>query len=168
MSFFIDNILFIAIFLTILSFVFLFLRKNNNKRIIQPLNHLSSEQIQIKLRAYERLILFLDRIEPTRMLNRLRLHNANIDVIESGLISNIIIEYEYNVSQQIYISDRLWDMIELVKNSTINNITEVASSLKKTAKADDFIAEILKCSKKNTLIIQNAKKLLKQEVKRIS
>ena len=80
------------------------------------------------------------------------------------LIKNIISEYEYNVSQQIYVSNKLWHLIEYVKNSTINNITTISKSLDENASTDQFVQNILKKSKKSNLIIQEAKNLLKREV----
>ena len=87
MEFFIDNIVYIAVFVTIVTVVFLFFKKNKNGDIyIEPTNKLSFDEIEIKLRAYERLTLFLERIEPISMLNRLELHNANIELLKSLLI----------------------------------------------------------------------------------
>ena len=169
MEFFIDNIVYIAVFVTIVTVVFLFFKKNKNGDIyIKPTNKLSFDEIEIKLRAYERLTLFLERIEPISMLNRLELHNVNIELLKSSLIKNIIIEYEYNLSQQIYVSDELWKVIELVKNKIINNISSVSDSLPLEASTNDFVEKMLNDSKKNNLIIQRAKKFLKQEVRHIS
>ena len=169
MEFFIDNIVYIAVFVTIVTVVFLFFKKNKNGDIyIEPTNKLSFDEIEIKLRAYERLTLFLERIEPISMLNRLELHNVNIELLKSSLIKNIIIEYEYNLSQQIYVSDELWKVIELVKNKIINNISSVSDSLPLKATTNDFVEKMLNDSKKNNLIIQRAKKFLKQEVRHVS
>ena len=169
MEFFIDNIVYIAVFVTIVTVVFLFFKKNKNGDVyIEPTNKLSFDEIEIKLRAYERLTLFLERIEPISMLNRLELHNANIELLKSSLIKNIIIEYEYNLSQQIYVSDELWKIIELVKNKIINNISSVSDSLPLKSTTNDFVEKMLNDSKKNNLIIQRAKKFLKQEVRHIS
>jgi len=169
MEFFLDNILYVAISITVFSSVFFFLKKNKKKNhVTDNSNSLSSEHIQIKLRAYERLILFLDRIEPVRMLNRLQLHTVNPDTVGAILIKNIITEYEYNVSQQIYVSNRLWQIIDLVKNTIINNIVEASDSMTTDSSIDDFVREVLQVSKKNNLIIEKAHQVLKKEVRQLS
>jgi len=171
MEFFIDNIIYIALISTILISVFLFFKNQSNLKKSQ--SHLTSKNIppnelEIKLRAYERLTVFLERIEPVGMVNRLELHNLNIDLVQSTLIKNIVLEYEYNVSQQIYVSDKLWEVIDLVKNKVINNIASSAKPLPKTANTNSLIQILLQNSKENTLLINHAKKVLKQELRSLS
>ena len=118
--------------------------------------------------AYERLTVFLERLEPVGMFNRLDLHHLDKDIARSILVKNIVIEYEYNVSQQIYISDELWEMINIVKNKIINSVSQAFDSLPKNANANDFFNIMLKQSKHNALILGHAKKALKKERRFIS
>ena len=166
MEIFIDNIVYIVVFVTIVTLVFFFL--NRSQRSVISNDNLSHNQIEIRLRAYERLILFLERIEPVSIINRLELHNQSIDFIISSLIKNIVVEYEYNMSQQIYVSDNLWKSIELIKNKIINNISNTSKLLSNDSSVDDLVRELLEDSKKHILIINQIKKTLKEEVKLIS
>ena len=166
MEIFIDNIVYIVVFVTIVTLVFFFL--NRSQRSVISNDNSSYNQIEIRLRAYERLILFLERIEPVSMINRLELHNQSIDFIISSLIKNIVVEYEYNMSQQIYVSDNLWKSIELIKNKIINNISNTSKLLSNDSSVDDLVRELLEDSKKNIIIINQIKKTLKVEVKLIS
>ena len=160
-------LLYIALFVSVITFVFLFLKKKHSESIVG--HKISDNELEIKLRAYERLTIFLDRIEPIGMCNRLQLHDIeNVDQLKSVLIKNIIAEYEYNISQQIYVSDELWNLIELVKNKIINSIGSVSDSLSKKDKVDIFFQKMLKESLKNNLIIKKAQKLLKKEVRMLS
>jgi len=165
MEFFIDNILYIALTLTVFTLVFFFLKNKKNK---SDFRNLSKNDIEIKLRAYERLILFLERIEPVSMVNRLELHKSSKDAVSSLLIKNIVLEYEYNISQQIYVSDKLWRSLELIKNKMINSVAACTKDLDSTATTDDLIKSLLDQSKKNIVIINYAKKILKEEVRYIS
>ena len=166
MEIFIDNIVYIVVFVTIVTLVFFFL--NRSQRSVISNDNSSYNQIEIRLRAYERLILFLERIEPVSMINRLELHNQSIDFIISSLIKNIVVEYEYNMSQQIYVSDNLWKSIELIKNKIINNISNTSKLLSNDSSVDDLVRELLEDSKKHIIIINQIKKTLKEEVKLIS
>tara|TARA_Y100001968_G_C19093404_1_gene588842 strand:- start:10 stop:525 length:516 start_codon:yes stop_codon:yes gene_type:complete len=171
MEFFIDNIIYIALISTILISVFLFFKyqknKDNNPRHLMS-RKMSSQDFELKLRAYERLTVFLERIEPIGMVNRLELHNLDVSVVQSTLIKNIVIEYEYNVSQQIYISDKLWEVIGLVKNKIINNIASAVEEIPEKGSTELLVQILLRKSKENTLIINHAKTILKQELRSFS
>ena len=166
MEVFIDNIVYIVVFITIATLVFFFLNKSHRSSV--NYDHSSQNKLEIRLRAYERLILFLERIEPVSMINRLELHNQDVDLITSSLIKNIVTEYEYNISQQIYVSENLWKSIELIKNKIINRIAHIANSLTNQASIDDLVMQLLEDSKSNIVMIDQIKKKLKEEVNHIS
>ena len=159
MDFVVENILFVIIIVTIVTFIVYAFRtqKKNNSSFHDNMS------IDVKLRAYERMILFLDRIEPVGMINRLEINNLSADEVSAILIKNIVHEYEYNVSQQIYMSNALWSMIELSKNKIINSISLFQSSLSKNASANDLVEEILNNPKIYYLPLAKSKQILKQE-----
>mgnify|MGYP001187855189 CR=1 FL=1 len=168
-----QGLLLVIIILILVSLLFFFIRdfylkgkvKNttsSNKNYEQVID------INIKLRAYERLTVFLERIEPLAMLNRLELHQSNVEGIQLALIKNITTEYEYNISQQIYVSDDLWKIVELVKNRMINQISDVAISLDADANSKQFVAKMLEVAPTNHLIMEEALGLLKKEVRQVS
>ena len=171
MDYLIDNVLYIIVFLIISGLVFLFLKTQVEKTKVSDVQSDlidSPDSLSIKLRAYERLILFLDRIEPVGMINRLNLQNQSAETLKNILIKNIIIEYEYNVSQQIYVSDELWNRIELIKNQTINIISTIIDNLTQEAITADFVSTFLVNSKPYIQVLTQTKKKLKKEVRRLS
>lgn len=76
----------------------------------------------IRLQAYERLVLFLERINPSKLLIRVAPHSSDKNDYEEYLIAQIEQEYEHNLTQQIYISGEAWDVIMTAKNATIQMI----------------------------------------------
>ena len=161
MNFIIEYAPYILVLLLINVFVFIVLKKTHkaqNKTIY------SDKELELKLRAYERMMFFVERIEPVGMLNRLKLHDMSIELLKSNLIKNIVIEYEYNLSQQIYISDELWDIIVLVKDRTINHISSICDNLNADETIEIFLAELIK---NHTLdkVYKLAKYKIKLEVK---
>ena len=76
----------------------------------------------LRLQAYERLVLFLERINPAKLLIRISPQSSNKHDYEEYLISQIEQEYEHNLTQQIYISAESWDIITTAKNATIQLI----------------------------------------------
>ena len=166
MGFIIEHILQILLVIALGSFFLFFLIKKNKNHVSAKL--ITESELQIKFRAYERLILFLERVEPVGMLNRLSLHEMQIHDIKSILVKRIITEYEYNVSQQIYVSSATWKMIDSAKNLTINNIITASESLGSNSTVDQFVGQILKSSQSNVVIFQKAKEMIRQEVLNLS
>ena len=108
------------------------------KRNQSGINSQMNFNVDLKLQAYERLTIFLSRIDPWRLLSLVRISEKNIKVIEDSLLKIIISEFEYNLSQQVYVSDNLWELIETSKNKTIQLILSVKINLKKNANGQDF------------------------------
>jgi len=71
--------------------------------------------LPIRLQAYERMALFLERITPTKLLVRVSPTSSNEEDYESLLIQNISQEFEHNLSQQIYVTDDCWNIIVAAK-----------------------------------------------------
>lgn len=83
----------------------------------------------LRLQAYERMLLFLERISPQSML--LRLHHSGITAHElhGELIKTIRAEYEHNLSQQLYLSIGAWEMIKTAKEETAKLINLTAEKI---------------------------------------
>jgi len=91
--------------------------------------------LPLRLQAYERMTLFLERISPNNILVRVVPKSSNKEDYEALLISTIEQEYDHNLTQQIYMSDECWNIITAAKNATIQLIRK-ASLLEKTATAN--------------------------------
>jgi hypothetical protein len=98
--------------------------------------------LPIRLQAYERMALFLERITPSKLLIRVSPTSSNEENYESLLIANIEQEFEHNLSQQIYVSDDCWNIIVAAKNATIQLIRK-AGLLEKTGTANKLREVIL-------------------------
>ena len=75
-----------------------------------------------RLQAYERMTLFLERITPSNLLIRVSPTSSNKEDYEALIIHSIEQEFEHNLSQQIYISEKCWNIINAAKNATIQLI----------------------------------------------
>ena len=98
--------------------------------------------LPLRLQAYERMVLFLERITPTKLIVRVNPTSDNENDYESLLIANIEQEYEHNLSQQIYVSEDCWNIIVAAKNATIQLIRK-AGLLEKTGTSDKLREVIL-------------------------
>ncbi|MEP1488434.1 MAG: hypothetical protein ABJL44_16875 [Algibacter sp.] len=96
----------------------------------------------LRLQAYERMALFLERITPSKLLVRITPTSSNKEDYESLLIQSVEQEFEHNLSQQIYVSDKCWSIISTAKNATIQLIRK-ASLLEKTDTANKLREVVL-------------------------
>ena len=102
------------------------------------------EALPIRLQAYERLSLFLERITPSKLLIRVSPNSANKDEYERFLIMSIEQEFDHNLSQQIYVSDECWNVIrgaknatiQLIRKATMNEKTDTANKLREVVLTD--------------------------------
>jgi len=98
--------------------------------------------IPVRLQAYERLTLFLERIDPKKILLRVKPFSKDLQEYETLLIQNIDNEYEHNLVQQIYITPECWNLINAAKNATIQVIRQ-ASMNEKVDDSDKLRAFLL-------------------------
>lgn len=82
--------------------------------------------LPLRLQAYERMTLFLERIDPAKLMVRIAPGSDDKSEYESYLISQIEQEYEHNLTMQIYVSDDCWSIITTAKNATIQLIRKTA------------------------------------------
>lgn len=97
--------------------------------------------IPVRLQAYERMALFLERIAIPSLVVRVAPKSSNKNEYESLLIRTIENEFEHNLSQQIYMTDECWNVIKAAKSATVQMIRKAAMS--ETESADKLREDIL-------------------------
>ncbi|HET7360573.1 MAG TPA: hypothetical protein VFI78_01430 [Salinimicrobium sp.] len=126
-----------AIVVGIISFYFFSLHTRNEEQrrryLLQRENQKNA--LPLRLQAYERLALFLERISPGFLLIREKPTTENKDDYASHLIKIIDQEFEHNLAQQIYVSEECWNVVKASKNATISNLRKTAGmeDIKNTA-----------------------------------
>lgn len=96
-----------------------------------------SGTLPLRLQAYERMTLFLERINPSQLLVRVAPISEDKNDYQNFIIAQIEQEFEHNLSQQIYISDECWSIIMTAKNATIQMI-RLATINEKVTKASEL------------------------------
>lgn len=121
--------------------------------VIKMLNDLKSElafnknkqtdNSPLQLQAYERLSLFADRTGLKNLVTRV---NADTDTAASlhyALLEEVKTEYNYNVTQQVYVTPEVWSAVSRLKDQNIYIINQIAASLPPQATAMDLRKSIL-------------------------
>ncbi|MCK9155917.1 MAG: hypothetical protein M0P12_07375 [Paludibacteraceae bacterium] len=94
--------------------------KNDERRRYYELKKETAKALSpIRLNAYERYALFLERVNPESLILRVQLPGMKVRDLHMALLSTIREEFEHNVSQQIYISQDLWLVIKNAKESLV-------------------------------------------------
>ncbi|HEX7014939.1 MAG TPA: hypothetical protein VF191_05465 [Cyclobacteriaceae bacterium] len=118
-----------------------------------------------RLQAYERMTLFLERISPQNLLIRLNTTTAPSREFHQLLLQEIRNEYNHNVSQQVYMSERVWELIKSAKEDLIVVINEAASSMTEESTSTDLARRIFELMlKKEADTIGHAISELKKEI----
>jgi hypothetical protein len=99
--------------------------------------------LPLRLQACERLVLFLERIHPQAMLVRLVQPGMSAQQLQVLLVSTIREEFEYNLSQQIYISPTTWDLIRSAREETARLVNRAAAAVPGEEPANTLASAIL-------------------------
>ncbi|NND93345.1 MAG: hypothetical protein HKN45_00655 [Flavobacteriales bacterium] len=95
-------------------------------------------RVQVNFQAYERLVLYLERINPGNMVLRMHKNGSNAKKLEAEMVKSIREEFEHNLSQQIYVSDEIWKLIRQAKEETIKLISLASGQCSEKSSATDL------------------------------
>jgi hypothetical protein len=93
---------------------------------------------QLQLQAYERLILLVDRIALPNLISRLNQPGLSARDMQIVLTQNIRQEFEYNVTQQIYVTPEAWDAVRNLKDQNLLIVNQVSNFLPAEASGQDL------------------------------
>jgi hypothetical protein len=141
-----------------------FIHQQNSEKELELLAQKKKESLPIKLQAYERLLLFCERINPVKMLVRIQPLSSNTSEYLRLLIGNIEQEFEHNLVQQIYVSNDSWTAILATKNAIINKLKKVAET---SSSANDLRENVLIDYSKTLPPTETAIAFIKNEVKKL-
>jgi hypothetical protein len=120
-----------AMYLTVSSFI----KKDLVQKELEIKAETTKTLLPIRLQAYERMALFLERISPNNLLIRLNGQTPNVLSFQQLMLSEIREEFSHNLSQQVYMSDEAWTTVKNAMNETVALINLSAKDLSPDAPA---------------------------------
>lgn len=118
-----------------------------------------------RLHAFERVILFLERISPNNLIVRLNNGSYTAKEFQQILLNEIREEYNHNVSQQLYMSEEVWDLVKSAKEDLIVTINDAVSNMPAEATGVDLSKMIFERTiQKEPDPIQHALLSVKREI----
>jgi hypothetical protein len=158
----------LIVFVTAFLLIRLNLQNEEKKRRYEMSRDKKESILPLRLQAYERLILFLERIAPEALVLRVGRNDLNVRQTLNELISSIRTEFEHNLVQQTYISTQAWDMVKNAKNNMIKLVTESAKELKPSVNGMHLNRQILEnANEMNGSPVVPAIEYLKKEVREL-
>lgn len=139
-------IVFLGIFLALLA-IYAVLRKDIARFLALKNIELQKETrahlLPLRLQAHERIILFIERINPENMLLRIYQPGISIETLQAAVLNEVRMEYQHNITQQLYVAADTWQVIKKLKDDTLAMINSGAQGLGKDASGKDLSRAIL-------------------------
>lgn len=138
----------------------------NNRRNYLLRKETQKEALPLRLQAFERLTLFLERISLNKLLIRVKPTGKDPEKYSHKLIGIVEQEFEHNLAQQIYVSETAWKAVVTSKNLIIKIIRTTAVK-KEIETAEQMREDILNNLSTNDGPTSAAISYLKIEVRKI-
>jgi hypothetical protein len=99
--------------------------------------------LPLQLQAYERLALLMERIAPVALVLRISRSGMTVLQLQKEMVSAIHLEFEHNLSQQIYVSTDCWTLVKSSVEETIRLVHSTAGQLPPESDAATFSALLM-------------------------
>ncbi len=138
-----ETVVIIVLGVMFLAIVWIITEFSGFKNLIKKNPELNNETLKLRLQAYERLTLLTERIGLQNLI--IRIANAGLTArqMQSALVEAIKMEYEYNISQQVYVSAEAWRAVNNLKEQNIYIVNQLASTLPPQASGLDLNKNII-------------------------
>jgi len=125
-------ILFAGIFTALMAVYYILkgdIQRFFNLKTIELNKETRAHILPLRLQAHERLIIFVDRINPANLLVRLHQQGIDLATLQAGILSEVRAEYQHNVTQQLYVDPVTWNVVRKLKDDTIGMINNAVQGL---------------------------------------
>lgn len=144
-----------------------FLRTYKQKPLPPPVHEFNARPLQ--LQAYERLVILCERISLPNLISRVNQPQFGAREMQYMLLENIKQEFEYNASQQIYVTQTAWEAVRNLRDQTLLIVNSIAKTLPVDATAHDLNKGLLEAilNQDNAALHTYTLTILNEEAKRI-
>ena len=127
------NIISIVIIILLSVYCFIMLKKedkpNKNIDIMKSDSELKSVSykliVPLKIQAYERLVLYIERIQFPVLVKRVFYPGISRNDFQFSILQNVQDEFEHNLAQRLYVTESTWQLIVMAKEEVLQNVNAV-------------------------------------------
>ncbi len=120
-----------------------FMARDHRRRLLEMRMKNTETVLPIRLQAYERICLFLERITPSNLLVRVSSTNLTAGEYQRVLLTEIRNEYNHNVSQQVYMTGEVWQAVKSARETVVTLVNRSFHELPPQARGTDLAKRIL-------------------------
>ena len=139
-------VLILGIFGALMAF-YQFIKSDIQRFFDLKTNELNKESraslLPLRLQAHERLIIFVERINPANLLVRLHQQGIGLKELQNLVVNDVKSEFQHNIAQQLYVSSSSWNVIRKLKDDTVAMINNAAQGLPDLANGVDLSKKVL-------------------------
>ncbi len=132
----------LIVFLTVFYLMKNYLEHNYREKLLEFKQMNQSITIPLRLQAYERLSLFCERIYLPNLILRLRTANQTSGALKLALLMTIQQEFEYNITQQVYVSEQLWQIVKISRDDTVQIVNAIFEQMDPKSTSSEFAKRI--------------------------
>lgn len=132
----------LIVFLTAYYLLTRYMLKEATEKTIELKMSRDKEVVLLRLQAYERLALFLERINFAPVISRVRTPDMISNELQYAIVKNIREEFEHNLSQQIYVSSDAWNLIVQAKEEMMKTVNLIGTQLPPEASSGQLISAL--------------------------
>jgi hypothetical protein len=120
-----------------------YLDRAESIQLLEFKKSINAQTLPLRLQAYERIVLFIERINPANIILRLNSPGLSAAEMHALIVNEVRNEYQHNITQQIYVSTRAWGVVKQLKNDTLSVTNNAIKALPEDATALDLGKAIL-------------------------
>lgn len=144
------------------------LKKQEKSRYYRLINQNRSITLPLRLQAYERLILLMERITPSNLLMRVAPHGKTTRQLHAELLKVIREEFDHNLTQQLYVSNEAWEAVKTAREEIVKLINMAFTQTGDAREGIDLSKLILEATIKiEKMPTQAAIDILRNEARRL-
>jgi hypothetical protein len=117
----------LLVFLTAWFLVKKFLDSDQRLKYAELKRTIDNNMLPLRLQAYERIVLFLERIAPNNLMVRVYEPGMNVTDFHKALLQTIRSEFEHNITQQVYVTNSVWATVRNSRDELIKLINVAMS-----------------------------------------
>lgn len=140
------------------------LQQQTNQQNTALLAAKKKESLPVKLQAYERMLLFIDRIKPIELITRVPKTTEDVKEEIAFLLQTINQEFKHNFVQQLYVSDDAWKVVITTKQLIENQLQQISEN---STSVKEFREKVMLGTQFITPKIDTATSILKAEVQKL-
>lgn len=133
----------VVVFLTAYYLLMQFLKNERLRRLEEMRIDRTRTTLPIRLQAYERIILLLERIAAENLVMRVLQPGMTVQNLQQAMLHTVREEFSHNLSQQLYVSSGLWALVRNAKEETLGQINASASLFDPKANASELAGKLI-------------------------